>query len=604
MTAPRKDRGTKPVRGSSSGGATLRLGNTRRRAAVLLVFSLFILTIFGGRLFELQAFRGDALAAEAVDQRTRTVTVLADRGAITDVNGVPLASTIETRNITADQTLIGDPYDTAVALAPFVGMQVSEIAERLDGERRFVYVAKDVTPEAWRSIEAMGLSGVYSERTTKRVYPAGEVGANVLGFVGAEGDGLAGIEYSMNETLAGVDGWKTFERGAAGPAIPTAATSGEEPIPGSSIALTMDRDIQYVAQRIITEAVADSGAESGSIVVMDPRTGDILALASAPTFDPNNPGAADAADRGNRALTDAFEPGSTAKVVTIASVLEEGGARPETMFEIPPTLTRAGKVFHDATDHNGYSWDLTTVLSRSSNIGTILAAETVGGDVVYDYLQRFGIGEATGLGFPGETSGYLPPKQEWSGTTFPTLTFGQGLSVNAVQATSLFATLANDGVRLPPRLVSAVSDGDGVPVPIPVAEGTRVVSQQTAREVREMLERVVVDGGTAPMAGIPGYRVGGKTGTAQAINPECGCYDGATVSSFIGMAPIEDPELVIGVTFVRPSVQQFGGELAGPVFRDIMTYALQARQVAPITGPQTTAANWRLAATVNEPETD
>ena len=581
---------------------TLRLGNSRRRAAVLLVFSLFILTIFGGRLLELQAFRGDALAAEAVDQRTRTVTVLADRGSITDANGVPLATTIEARHITVDQTLIADPYDTAVALAPFVGMQVSDIAERLEGDRRFVYVAKNLSPETWRSIDELGLSGVFSERTTKRVYPAGDVGANVLGFVGAEGDGLAGIEYALNDTLAGVDGWITYERGAAGPAIPTAETSGEEPIPGATIALTIDRDIQYVAQRIIAAAVEESGSESGSIVVMDPRTGNILAMASAPTFDPNEPGDADAADLGNRALTDAFEPGSTSKIITIASVLEEGGARPETMFEIPPTLTRAGKVFHDASDHDGYNWDLATVLSRSSNIGTILAAETVGEDAVLDYLQRFGVGQPTGLGFPGETAGFLPAREDWSGTTFPTLTFGQGLSVNAVQATSFFATLANDGVRLPARLVASVTDSAGQPIPTVIPPGTRVVSTETAREVREMLEQVVVDGGTAPMAGIPGYRVGGKTGTAQAINPECGCYDGETVSSFIGIAPIEDPELVIGVTFVRPAVQQFGGELAGPVFRDIMTYALQARQVAPITGPQTTAAAWRRDAesTANE----
>ena len=279
----------------------------------------------------------------------------------------------------------------------------------------------------------------------------------------------------------------------------------------------------------------------------------------------------------------------------MAGVLEEGGAKPDTIFEIPPTLTRSGKVFHDATDHGDYTWDLATVLSRSSNIGTILAAETVGGDVLLDYLQRFGIGQPTGLGFPGETAGYLPPKDEWSGTTFPTLTFGQGLSVNAVQVASVFATIANDGVRLPARLVGGVTAADGVAVAIPVPEGTRVISENTARQVREMLEQVVVVGGTAPMAGIPGYRIGGKTGTAQVINPECGCYEDATVGSFIGMAPIESPELVIGVTFVRPTVQQLGGELAGPVFREIMAYALQARQVAPITGPQTTSAQAAIA---------
>lgn len=554
---------------------TLRMGNGRRRATVLIVFSLFVLTIFAGRLLELQAFRGDVLAAAAVDQRTRTVTILADRGAITDRHGAPLATTVEARHLTADQTLIGDPYRTAQALAPFLGMQVSDIADRLMGERRFVYVAKDLTPETWRSIEALGLAGIFSERTTKRIYPAGEVGANVVGFVGAEGEGLAGIEYAMNDALAGVDGWMTYERGFAGPAIPNAASSGESPIPGTPVTLTLDRDIQYMAQRRITDAVEASGAESGSIVVMDPRSGEILALAATPTFDANDPASAQPADLGNRALTDAFEPGSTTKVVTVAAVLEEGAMTPETIIEIPPTLTRAGKVFHDARPHGGYTWDLTTSLARSSNIGMILAAESVGGDVLYDYMRRFGIGQPSGLGFPGETGGYLPPVQEWSGTTFPTLTFGQGFSVNAVQVASVFSTIANDGIRIAPSLVMSETERAGV----------RVVSQETARAVRRMLSTVVEVGGTAPMAAIAGYEVGGKTGTAQAIDPECGCYNGDTIGSFVGMAPMEAPELVVAVTIVRPTVQQFGGELAGPVFKDVMTYSLQARQVAPIPGP-------------------
>lgn len=569
----------------AGGSGRLRLGRPKRRAAGLLILSLFTISIFAGRLLELQAFRGDALAAAAVDQRQRTVTVHADRGTITDTHGVPLAVTVEARNVTVDQTLVADALDTAVALAPLTGESVETLRERLTGDRRFAYVAKDLTPEQWREIEALGLPGIFSERTTRRVYPAGDVAANVVGFVGADGTGLGGIEFAQEEILAGTDGWITYERGAAGPAIPTAETSGEDPVPGESITLTIDRDIQYVAQRTIAAAVEDAGAESGSVVVMDPRTGHILALASVPTFDPNEPGRAETDTLRNRALTDAFEPGSTTKVVTVSAVLEEGAATPDTIIEIPPTLLRAGKEFHDATDHGGYTWSLSEVLARSSNIGSILAAERIGGEMFYDYMVRFGVGQDTGLGFPGETSGYLPPPAEWSGTSFPTLTFGQGFSVNTVQAASIFATLANDGVRVPPALVRATTDGDGATTERPVPEGTRVVSEYTAQQLREMLERVVAEGGTAPMAGIPGYRIGGKTGTAQVIDQECGCYRGDTIGSFIGMAPIEQPELVVAVTIVRPQVQQMGGELAGPVFRDVMTYALQARQVAPITAP-------------------
>ena len=577
MTTSTRQRPSRPSakRTPPPPAAPLRLGNPRRRAGILLVFVLIVFTVFAGRLLELQAFRGDALAAAAVDQRTTTVKVLADRGDIVDARGVPLAMTVESRHVTVDQTLIADPLGTAQAIAGVLGIPAGPLVERLTGERRFAYVIKDITPEQWRVIDEMGLVGIYSERTLKRIYPSGDVAANVVGFVGGEtGGGLAGVEYALDDRLAGVDGWRTFER-VSGVAIPGSSETVEQPQPGSPVQLTIDRDIQYVAQRALANEVMATGAESGSIVVMDPRTGDILALAVAPTFDANAPGQAEEADRGNRAITDVFEPGSTSKVITIAAVLEEGGATPTTPFSIPPTLDRGGKTFHDASEHGGYQWDLATILSRSSNIGTILAAETVPEDRVFSYFDKFGLGKPSGIGLPGESPGYLPPMSDWSATTFPTLTFGQGFSVNAVQMADVFATIANDGVRMPARIVADAS--------LPTAEGERVISERTAKQIREMLERVVADDGTAPMAGIPGYRVGGKTGTAQVIDPECGCYNGDTIGSFIGMAPIEDPELVIAVTIVKPKVTQMGGELAGPVFREVMTYALQAQRVAPIT---------------------
>ncbi|MFZ8911210.1 MAG: hypothetical protein ACO20A_11210, partial [Candidatus Nanopelagicales bacterium] len=267
----------------------MRLGNPRRRAGILLIFVLVVFTIFAGRLLELQAFRGDALAAAAVDQRTTTVKVLADRGDIVDARGVPLAMTVESRHVTVDQTLISDPLGTAQAIAGVIGVPAGPLVERLTGDRRFAYVVKDITPEQWRVIDEMGLVGIYSERTLKRVYPSGDVAANVVGFVGAEGAGLAGVEYALDDRLGGVDGWRTFER-VSGVAIPGSAETVEEPLPGAPVQLTIDRDIQYVAQRALANEVMATGAESGSIVVMNPRTGDILALAVAPTFDANDPG--------------------------------------------------------------------------------------------------------------------------------------------------------------------------------------------------------------------------------------------------------------------------------------------------------------------------
>jgi cell division protein FtsI (penicillin-binding protein 3) len=545
---------------------------------------MFVLTIFAGRLLELQAVKGEALAAAAVDQRLRTVVIPADRGMITDANGVPLAETVEARNVTVDQTLVSDPAAEAAAIAGILGMDQAALQERLTGTRRFVYLAKGITPEQWRSIEALRLPGVFSERTTQRVYPAGDVAANVIGFVNAEGTGAGGLEFGLQDQLAGQDGQVTYERAAGGKMIPTAANSRVDPVPGTTVALTIDRDIQFVAQRAIAAKVRQSMADSGTVVVMDPRTGEIVALATAPTFDPNKAGSGPARNRGNRALGEVYEPGSTSKVMTLAAVVDQGAATAATPITVPPTLRRAGKDFRDHTPHGTLHLTLAGVMAQSSNIGTILAAERIGEQTLYDYLKRFGIGEPTGIGFPGESNGYVPPPEKWSGTSFPTIAFGQGLSVNAVQAASVFATIANDGVRVEPSLVKELVRPDGTVERPEPPQTSQVVTAQTARTVRKMLEMVVSDQGTAPMAAIPGYRVGGKTGTAQYVDPDCGCYRGV-VASFIGMAPADDPQLVVAVSVVNPRAGRYGGQLGGPVFKEVMTYALQAKRIPP-TGSQ------------------
>ncbi|MEZ5115588.1 MAG: penicillin-binding protein 2 [Candidatus Nanopelagicales bacterium] len=556
------------------------LADHRRRATALLIAALIVLSVFAGRLLELQAVKGEALAAAALGSRLRTQDIPAERGSITDVHGQPLAVTVEARNVTADQTLVLDPAAEAAELAPLLGMDVAAVQERLTGERRFVYVAKQITPQTWRRIADLELPGIFNEKTTRRVYPAGSLAANVVGFVGAEGEGLGGIEFGMEDLLRGVDGSLTYERGGGGSAIPTSEQSRVEPVPGTTVRLTLDRDIQWVAQQAITEAVRGAKADSGTVVVMEPSTGRLLALATAPTFDANDPGAAPASDRGNRALSEVYEPGSTSKVMTIAAVVDQKKADPYTAITVPPSLPRGGKDFHDHTPHGTLNLTLAGVMAKSSNIGTILAAERIGGDTLYEYLKKFGIGESTGLGFPGESSGYVPPPKDWSGTSFPTIAFGQGLSVNSVQAASVFATIANDGVRVPPRLVDSYELPDGTVEQPETGEPVPVVSRKAATQVRKMLEMVVSDQGTAPMAAIPGYRVGGKTGTAQYVDPECGCYRGV-VASFIGMAPADKPELIVAVSIVKPRVGRYGGQLGGPVFQRVMTYALQVQRVPP-----------------------
>jgi cell division protein FtsI (penicillin-binding protein 3) len=349
-------------------------------------------------------------------------------------------------------------------------------------------------------------------------------------------------------------------------------------VPGQDISLTIDRDIQYVAQDAIASLVASSRAKSGSVVVMDPRTGDLLALATAPTFDANKPALTDTEDRGNRIITDAFEPGSTSKVITLAAVVNEGAASPTTWIKVPGGLERGDKVFKDHTPHGTLNLTLTGVMAKSSNIGTILAAEKIGKRKLARYLDRFGVGQPTGLGLPGENRGFVPQLEDWSPTSFPTIAFGQGLSMNAIQAASVFATIANDGLRAEPRLVTSFRAADGTVVEPEVQSPTRVVSAAAAAQVRSMLEAVVADGGTAPQARIPGYRVAGKTGTAQVVDSARGGYTRDVIASFIGMAPADDPQLVVAVFVNEPQTGRYGGELAAPVFKDVMTHALRAKE--------------------------
>ncbi len=542
---------------------------------------LILVTIVAGRVVDLQVIQGPTLAAAAEKSRMREVVIPAVRGDITDANGVPLATTVAARNVTVDQTMVEDVAATAAALASVLGGDASAYAPRLAGERRFIYIAKNVTPETWAKVRALNLPGVFSEATSTRVYPAGEVAANVVGHVRADGTGGSGLEHGLDDQLAGVAGSEIFESSARGTEIPTVEAAGTAAIPGKTVRLTIDRDIQWVAQDAIAKQVAYAKADSGTVVVMDPRTGKILALATVPTFDPNRPAEAVSADIGNRAVSDVFEPGSTSKVMTMAAVIEEKAATPTTQLVIPPVLKRPAKTWHDHSPHGTLKLTLNGVLAKSSNIGTIMAAEKIGGDTLYRYLKKFGIGEKTGLNFPGESKGFVPAPAQWSDTTFGTLAFGQGLSVNAVQAASVYATIANDGVRVTPSLV------DGYTLArrhLPARQRRRPRPGWSAPRppstVRSMLESVVSAEGTAPNAAIAGYRVAGKTGTANRIDDSCGCYRGYT-ASFIGIAPADNPSLVVAVFLQNPRNGHYGGVLAGPVFKRVMTFALQQERIPP-----------------------
>lgn len=581
--APTRPRQTRPPERTDYLGwldaERITLSDHRKRNTAILIVVTVILTIFIGRLVELQGVRASALASEATGQRLKEIDLPAARGAITDATGIPLAVTVQAYNVTADQTLIADPVAAANALAPILSVDPAALVARLTGTRRFVYVAKALTPENWQRIADLGLAGILKESTSKRVYPDGSLAANIVGFVGADGKGLGGLELAMQKELAGTNGTQTYERGQGGRAIPTAQHSKVDAVSGSTVKLTIDRDIQYVAQQAIADQVAAARAESGTVVVMDPHTGKILALATAPTFDPNDFSTARSSDMGNRALSDVYEPGSTAKTMTMAAVIDQGAASPTSAFTIPGTLKRGDKRFHDDVAHGTWHLTLAGIIAKSSNLGTILASERIGSRSFNSYLHKFGIGQPTGLAFPGESKGVLPAYKDWSQTTFPTLVFGQGMNVNTVQAASVYATIANDGVRVTPSLIDSVIAPDGTVTAGATPQETVVVSAKTAKTVRTMLEMVVSDNGTAPKARIPGYRVAGKTGTAQVAVR--GGYGSDVVASFIGMAPADKPELVVAVTIVKPRVGRWGGQLAAPVFKDVMMSALKTRHVPP-----------------------
>jgi cell division protein FtsI (penicillin-binding protein 3) len=549
----------------------------------------FVLSLFGARLVQLQGLDAPTYAAEAEQGRLRTVSLPAARGTITDRNGIALATTVAAVNVTSDQTKVVDPAATAAVLAPVLQMDPTVLREKLTGDARFVYLAKAVTPATWRKVSALdhpdpdieGLPGIYAEQTSKRVYPAGQVGANIVGFVGADGKGLGGIEYALDSTLAGRDGTATYELSAGGRRIPSGVDTERDAVPGTDVRLTLDRDIQYVAQKAIAKAVASSQAQSGTVVVYDPKSGDLLAVATAPTFDPNDPGAAPAEDRGDRPLNEAYEPGSTGKIITASALIQEGVIAPTTPIIVPNRLYRAGKSFKDFEEHGVEHLTYTGTIAKSSNIGTIKAAERLGNlKRLYPYLKKFGVGEPTGLGLPGEQSGEIPKPGDWSATSGYTMSFGQGYSVNTVQMAEVFATVANDGLRVSPRLVASTTGPDGAVHQTPASKRTRVISPRTARTVRLMMETVLGEGGTAPLARIPGYRVGGKTGTAQRFDPACGCYRGNTLS-FIGLAPVDDPGVVVAVTLQAPKVAIGGGFQGGPVFKQVASFALESLRIPP-----------------------
>lgn len=586
-----------------AGSLAPRVANPLRRQRLLSLALLAVVVVFVVRLVSVQAVNAAELSEAALDTRLTTATVDSERADIVDRNGVVLAQSVQRYHVFVNQqtlagwkryedgTLVAEgPIDAARILAPLLGMSESELAADLVGSKTFQYIAKYVTPEVWALIADEGISGIDREPVSQRLYPNGAVAGNVIGFMGGRSDGpgvygLAGIELALEDTLEGEDGSITYERGinsAGGTVIPTGILDEQAAKDGDTVVLTIDRDIQYMTQQILDKAVANTGSASGIVIVEDTKTGEIYALADSNSVDSSDPGATPAADRGSKAVSNVFEPGSTAKVITMAAALEEGLAVPTSRYVVPyEYTTENNQTFKDSHPHPDEKMTLAGILVASSNTGTVMVGQEIPQETRYEYLRAFGLGTPTDVGLPSESSGILRWWEDWDGRSKYAVLFGQAVSVTALQTAQVYQTVANGGVRVQPTVVAGYESPDGTYTPRESTEPVRVVSEETADTLMRMLEDVTEDG-TGTLARIEGYRVAGKTGTAQSFAHD-GTQNGV-VASFVGVAPADDPRIVVSVIMLNPSTSIWGGEVAAPVFRDVATFTLQSLGVPPSTG--------------------
>ena len=573
------------------------------RLRIGFVLIAIVLSFFGARLVQLQGVDPQAYALRAAAEGAARVTLVAERGDILDRNGVPLADSIKGKMVVADPALTADRApEIARLLSDRLSVDYFRTLTALRGRQegsRYEYVARRVpstlASDTLAEIDAAGFSGISLQDDPIRDYPAGDVAANLLGYMGTD-EPLGGFERTFDEQLAGVDGEATWQSTSGkGVRIPLRESTLKAAQNGAPLRTTIDRDLQWFTQKVLAESVQQYRAESGSAIVMDTRTGEILALADVPTFDANEPSEADEEDLGSRAMNDTYEPGSVQKVLTAASLIDAGRASARQRFKVPGSLPRQDRVIGDWFDHGNIRLTLAGIIAKSSNIGTVLAADAFSPVELVSYLQRFGLGQRTDIGVRGETAGILTAGEAMTSQTKDRVAFGQSLSVNVAQMAAAVNTIANGGVLVSPSIISgsAVTD-DGTTVGTDVATRTRVVSKQAARATAKMMEKVVdPEDGVAPAAQVPGYLVAGKTGTAQRVNPDTGLYDGSTSVSFGGFAPADDARFTVYVVIHAPKGDAGGGSTAGPVFSRIMGYVLGRYGVEPTGGkPSRLPVEW------------
>jgi cell division protein FtsI (penicillin-binding protein 3) len=551
----------------------------QRLVALLTVMALAFGVIFI-RLTVLQVSQAASLRNRALEQRVRTVELPATRGQILDRNGEPLTMSLQARDVYADPRYVIDPWRTATTLAPLLGMEVAELVGLLTRDTSFVYLARQVDRDVAVRIDRLGLAGIGFLDSSRRYYPAGSLAAQVLGFVGIDGEGLSGLELRFEDLLAGVVGERTQELDPHGQPIVGGVDVERPPVAGSTLVTTIDREFQYQAEQALEDAVHANHAQGGTVIVMDPHSGDILAMATYPWFDPNDFENAKPGTYRNRAITDAFEPGSTNKVITASAAIDRHAIGLDQVLSVPWQMRVGDYTLHDAHPHGTMPMTLGDIIAQSSNIGTVMVARRLGESAMASYLSKFGLGRPTGIMFPGESSGILPPLYDWTDTSLATIAYGQGIAATPLQMATVYATIANGGRWIQPRLVLGTRSPDGTFEPAADALTHRVVSTQTAATVTRMLANAVAVG-TGTNATIPGYEVAGKTGTARIPLPDRpGYYQGQYIASFIGFLPASDPQIVIAAILDRPATE-YGGVAAAPLFQQIARYAITRLGLEP-----------------------
>ncbi|MBA2340741.1 MAG: PASTA domain-containing protein [Pyrinomonadaceae bacterium] len=554
----------------------------RRALAVACLLSVWMFVV-AARLIYLQTSQHRALRATALAQQQDDAKVSPQRGLIVDRQGYELARSVETESFFAVPGEVENVDETIARFAQAARANETELQARLrtakEAKRRFIWLARRLDAEQAARVHNLSLKGIYAFSEPKRFYPNNELAAHVLGFVGLDGDGLAGVERIHNARLAG-DGGKLFvSTDARRHAYESIAV---EPREGQTVMLTLDSSVQHYAEQALANAIERTRARSATAIVLEPRTGEILALANAPTFDPNAAGKLSPEKRANQALQNIYEPGSTFKIVAFSAAMEEGLASPDEKINCQMgSITVAGRLVHD--HHPFGTLTLTEALAKSSNVAAIKLGLRVGDARMYDYITRFGFGARTGIDLPGETGGILRAVKNWQPSSIGSIAIGQEIGVTPLQMAAAFGAIANDGVRVSPHLVREIRGTDGTVVDQASPQSRRVVSADTARKLRGMLESVTLNG-TAKLAQLDGYTAAGKTGTAQKIDPQTHAYSSTKfVASFVGFAPVENPSIVIIVVVDEPGGAYHGGDVAAPVFREIAENVLPYLNVMPDT---------------------